>query len=116
MDLSGTVWNGCFRRTFLGTFGELSDPEAGTDSLVVQGAPAEVFNIGRSAMPRAELIALRSVIRLIEWLLQVDFTSVKKIYKSYRDLNHRYRGWNSRSNLSLWLISYHSAETSLVPD
>jgi len=40
-------------------------------------------------MPRAELIALSSVIRLIEWLLQVDFTSVKKIYKSYRDLKHR---------------------------
>jgi hypothetical protein len=58
-------------------------------SLIVQGVPAEVFNIGRSAMPRAELIALRSVIRLIEWLLQVDFTSVKKIYESYRDLNHR---------------------------
>ena len=46
-------------------------------------------NIGRSAMPRAELIALSSVIRIIEWLLQVDFTSVKKIYESYRDLNHR---------------------------
>jgi len=89
MDLSGTVWNGCFGRTFLGTFGELSGRSRELISLIVQGVPAEVFNFGRSAMPCAELIALRSVIRLIEWLLQVDFTSVKKIYESYRDLNHR---------------------------
>lgn len=33
------------------------------------------------------LIALKSVIQLIEWLLQVDFTSVKKIYESYRILD-----------------------------
>jgi hypothetical protein len=38
------------------------------------------------ALSRVELIALKSVILLIEWLLQVDFTSVKKIYESYRTL------------------------------
>ena len=43
-----------------------------------------------SETPWVELIALSFVIRLIEWLLQVDFTSVKKIYESYRTLVHEY--------------------------
>lgn len=47
MDLSGTVWNGLFWTDFFGDLRRTVWPRAGTDSLVVQGVPAEVFNIGR---------------------------------------------------------------------
>lgn len=73
MDFFGRTFRGlsgidCFGRT-VWDLRRTVWPGAGTDSLVVQGVPAEVFNIGRSAMPRAELIALSTVIRLIEMAL-----------------------------------------------